>query len=300
MNFEEFKKLTNFLSYNNLLKAYLVSLKLYDNTIFVYNSNNTEKLQCIFSLGDSSLTSYRILKLSNKLYFEKIYLTNSEDLNKMEYYYSNYFNKIYSSVELHEIHKGKKLTVVLYEYQSSNNINLVSPLNVSVEFTLKSFLVTNTSFFKNIFEKERLYYESFLILINKYTNYKDKLFEIESILTKKLPLIYTHGDIFHKNIIENKLIDFDRAGYYPFGYDIGRTLSSELDNLDFKKIDDAINSVVARINQQLPSKLIELSIYYFTLIFVSRKQILFPKEFGYTKDYVEKLYNKLVFLYSKL
>ena len=294
LKFEDFKKLTNFFSYNGLNFLYEFSLKKYDSN-FVLDKYKLISITCNFTTGVESLNTYRVLDNKEKWVFEKIYKINSEDLNRTLYFYKNYSNKFFPNASLLFTKSGKKLVACYFEYLKHDNSNN-DFLDIAINFTVNSLNQ------KLILSKIKLQEnDQYLQALNCSENYFSKserqvLLKVKKIVFKKI--IFCHGDITieskkNTNVIAGKLIDFDRSGYYPFGFDVGRALSSYIKSNDPFYINQSISLLDRRINRNLSKNEIEISIYYFSLLFILRKFMMFPAENNYNKKFINMLYSTL-------
>src|SRR5690606_33912821 len=78
-----------------------------------------------------------------------------------------------------------------------------------------------------------------------------------------------HGDLFSGNFTERYVIDWDRLGYYPFGYDIGLALAfhrlRDLEEINPESILREIGEIGYHKSEEV------LPIYFFAVIFLTNR-----------------------------
>lgn len=293
--FNGFKKFTNLLSYNNLNYLYVKSINHYDRVLNI-DDLKLESIKCNFTTGTSTLNTYRVLKVNNEKVFEKVYKINSEDLRRTEYFYKNYSNLFYPNANLNFHRKGHKLKALYFEFVESKTKDQ-DFLKASILFTINSLNKTLKQKQCTVLQENDQYHQSIKCSKEFFSERQfNTLNAIEQFTSKYI--IFSHGDITiesseNKNLIEGKLIDFDRSGYYPFGFDVGRTLSSYIKINNTEKIDEAINELSDKIGHKISYNIIKLSVYYFSVLFILRKFILFPTENNFNENFIQKLYTIL-------
>lgn len=88
----------------------------------------------------------------------------------------------------------------------------------------------------------------------------------EGILIRSRNRVVCHGDIKPDNLSSRgELIDWDRFGYYPLGYDYAFTLSNCFGSRDVPKLLDALDQHVRKYDRL--AEHCDLSLTYFTLLF---------------------------------
>lgn len=185
--------------------------------------------------GKDSLNCYRIVSHKGRKFFEKIYKNESEDLRKILHLHHPK-NPTIDQLNIHtpriqKLLKGDVLTAVYFEYldglkHSSREQALVNYNN----FFLKAYKFTgeNIGDSKDFLSHE-LYKEGRegALEILKST-YVERFFELEAQVSRSR-VIWSHGDWYHKNITpEGVIIDWDRCGYYPVGFDLGYCFSKSV------------------------------------------------------------------------
>lgn len=84
---------------------------------------------------------------------------------------------------------------------------------------------------------------------------------------KTLESNLNHGDLFHGNFTQTLVFDWDRVGYYPYGYDFGMLIAF----YKLKEQDKLVRpqDIMAQIDDlEIIKKEYILSVYFFTTIFL--------------------------------
>lgn len=205
---------------------------------YSYNSLNTATF---INAGktDGVLHSYRKLELENEKLFEKVYFKDGIEWEKTELFYRYVFPRLEEEnvkvPALVDVREGKSLVITYCEYlnlesvkeehyfeESTDmaarlaNLNLdfnSIPSKLISDYTAEPVFYTKNDSFRNSLtdaDPERL---DFLDQVNKY---------IQRYQNKRL----NHGDLNRGNIFrDGKIIDWDRFGLYPIGYDFAYIVS---------------------------------------------------------------------------
>lgn len=196
---------------------------LYEKMLVKYSSfsENFSKKQFIGKgFGEFSTNAYRKVKLNNQDLFEKVLKNNSIDSKSVDYIFSNfdiisYVIKPFKMPRIIKVIDFSYLKIVYYEYLNLNsetiNPNEIYKLlkriykNIEVSPDFESDLLCN-----------QVFREGLDLLIFKYRNDK------QSILSKMnlVENVFAHGDLNMNNINSFVLLDWDRCGFYPKGYDL--------------------------------------------------------------------------------
>lgn len=242
--------------------------------------------------GENVLNSYRKVMLEDgHECFEKVYKNKSDDLLKTMYFYNNAYSSIVKDfvVPSFFVVEGKHGTIIYFDWidmRSSVPKNKLltfyndfreSALDVETNHSVCSSLMSD-------FAREPSYIYSFKKAkkwLSSNRLGKDRMLQkIESHL-KSLKLderVFTHGDIVPANCADkNVIIDFDRCGVYPMGYELAYLLSRSF-----------YFSCLFDLNAKIKSYIVELSennklgFYFFAFLFyAARKNIQASDSFLY-------------------
>lgn len=274
------------------LKKYSDFAKYHNNHDFYYNAVRSvcqiEGLPTVKyaefvgrGAGKGSLNSYRKIILDNNdLYFEKIYKSDSDDLKKIEFFYQNIFPHIggkfkvprlvllrghFGSVALFQwidnfvpIDREKILDFYRFFREAVTVLKIPSDsrCEILVDFTRESMIQDGLKRSKEWLNLKKRADE---------LKYIDMICAFLKLLPRK-ELIFNHGDINKANISENGIvIDFDRCGFYPAGYDLAFIASKQFFFED-------LNAMEVYLQKDIKDfSLIEkLGFYFFAFLFYSR------------------------------
>jgi hypothetical protein len=185
--------------------------------------------------GKDSLNCYRIVSHKGRKFFEKIYKNKSGDLCKilrLHHPKNSMIDQLnIHTPRIHKILKGDVLTAVYFEYLDGlRHSSREQALFHYHKFFLKAYkLTTKNSDDSKDFQSHELYKDGRkgALEILKSTD-EERFFELEAQVLRSR-VIWSHGDWYHKNITpEGVIIDWDRCGYYPVGFDLGYCFSKSV------------------------------------------------------------------------
>lgn len=232
--------------------------------------------------GKNTLNSYRRLELDNgEIVFEKVYKKDSYDLMKLKFYFEQAYPTIkhYYTVPKVELVEGKIGAVAYFDWldefepiEKKNILKAYSEFRevaIKVQPDLTNFGNVAWEFSNQFFEGRRMEKARDWISTQNLDVENMNLLEKLKIHFISLPLedrIFTHGDFVPSNVGKNGLIiDFDRCGMYPTGYELARL--SCLYNFD--SIDDLESMIGTEIDKL--SKINQIGFYFFAFLFYQRK-----------------------------
>lgn len=266
---------------SHLLYQFLI--KQYDPSLRFIKSKETSFVGK--GSGGGSLDTYRKVVVENQEFFEKIYFNNSVEYSKTLYFYKNIFHTLQNDTLkipfLKKIIKGNKLSVFYYEFVHleklekdelfERSLNIYNLLNANYHY---KYIDQLNSF--QIFTEEAMYKLCKSRVIEKYINsnkYNEILHFIESIekQLKKEPMLFQHGDLQIGNIYRNGyVVDWDKATYYPLGYDLGYILANKIYSL---KAELDIKLLVNKMVEKYIQNNSFLYLKYFTILFLMRVDV---------------------------
>lgn len=269
---------------DNNLTAYEKVLGDYDPIVQLISTNETIATEFIgYGLGDDSLNVFRKVELKDEMLFEKVYLLDSPDFNRLEWF-ENFVRKEVEAIEykvpkLIKIIKGEKLAIVYYQFLNEPLDNLKRPKKQLIEIAqnLNSLNLSNTA--KLNFPKKSLdftsipiYQKSKAALIKwlQKSGIDAKKFDKYESLVMSLPRALNHGDLHGKNVGDNGVvIDWDRAGFYPIGFDIGYILSNTKNVTDLSLWQKEV--MLLNCNIHLQKEKFLFAVTFFSAVFYFRK-----------------------------
>lgn len=236
-------------------------------------------------LGSGTLNAYRKLEHNGIAYFEKIYRNDSRDLTHLLWFEEHYRPLLdqarIRAPKILEVYRGQYATAVYFEFLTEPLDNCRHMPERAIEVALSLYQQplkqdVNTPEAVWAFDTLELYQTCFeqakQWLLETGLGSVQQLVDWEA-RVKALPRQLSHGDLHGKNMGEpNIVIDWDRAGLYPLGFDIAYALSN---TYTFVSADDLhrylhthCKNTIA--DQHWPAFLFACS--YFCLLFYMRKR----------------------------
>lgn len=238
-------------------------------------------------LGAGSFNVYRRLEADSGVLFEKIYSRKSRDLQRSAWFYRHTLPELpappFTTPRRCMLHKGRRLALQYQDYHELPEqlpkaeiparavelslffLDLPPPRGLHRapaavrDFTLESNYVSG-----------RAYLRAFLDAQGR-AEAEAALAEIEATLAR-LPQVLAHGDINSPNAYRGGLLlDWDRSGYYPPGFDLGFSLSRTLKLAEAGALEDF---VAARVLPYLdPARHADFlkACLFFALVFYARR-----------------------------
>jgi hypothetical protein len=111
------------------------------------------------------------------------------------------------------------------------------------------------------------------------------------------PLVITHGDIYHTNVLaDNYIIDWDSFGFFPHGLEVAFIFATNIEYSTFERLQKLLNEEYKEIVSKDQWDGFELSCWYFYLIFTAQdeKEVAHKTWQKNAFNRVERLYNKMI------
>jgi len=264
---------------------YEVFINLLEQDLLYYRQNNKISTEFLNEgNGKGTIQSYRKIKGENILLFEKIYFKDRFEWKKTIEFYDNIYSEAINSniviPKLLQVSKGEDLVVAYSEYLFLEPIERSEYFGKAIEMAARianipcSYNKTSFPEFSdydqdvnfNLFKKR--------LLSSLSLNSDDKMIElikrIDQYIKHNTVRILSHGDLCNNLFKNNTLIDWDRCGYYPVGYDFAMILihthqRDELSIDDYFTLENEFYSTIPALTSEDNFK---MSLSYFTLVFL--------------------------------
>ena len=233
--------------------------------------------------GRYTLNSYRKIVLQDSVLFEKIYLRDSVDWRKCNFFYKHVLSALsgdeLSVPRLLDVVSGERLVVSRFEFVDFRAIDESDYIDrlVSVTRRLASFEYDSTLVLGE-FKSLELHF-GFERCLRKTQAVLEQIGEKNSVLLKMkerceaMPRFVGHGDLSLPNMgVGSIVLDWDNFGFYPPGFDLalGSVLKGELLNAE------ALNSMVERVFPSFSTRctfdMLWFSFVFFYCVFLSARQ----------------------------
>lgn len=270
--------------------------KFYDDLIKIFIPTWNVKYEDIKffgkGMGESSLDTYRKVKIKEEWYYEKIYFNEYSDLKNVLWFSENISE--YLSLEIQTanpdiIFKGRELTILYFPFLelsplSENNIETQliefskKLLDISKQEKIQAIIEKSPSFTKN-FKNHFLYQRNIEIAINMFIENKIDFRTIEESIEKSMKVV-THGDLNEGNGFQNNiLIDWDSFGFYPIGLEVAsliyRNILMKNKELDLGKW--LVNNYEQRVRKDEWINF-RINVDYFLIIFIQELAFYYPND----------------------
>ena len=285
---------------------YYLSPRAYENLLTKYDSKlnfDFLKRNCVFLEvlpgKNQTLNSYRKVKIkgAHGCFFEKVYLIDSLDFVKVKFFYQKIYSLLSNTTYIPSVRfvYGNKVVIAYYDwidgYEPSSDKQLLSfyscfQQNLNGVY-LEKELIDSVLY---DFTLEPMYLDG---VKKTLLNLKDsssllRCIEKELLSYKLVESQFAHGDFISRNISSNlDLIDFDKCGFYPKGYDLAYFMSK---SFCFDSVEQLID--FASQYESLEGKKI-VAFLFFYLIFYSRGIVFKPK-----KIFLQSIYLRLQLEYE--
>lgn len=298
-SWEELKAVSRVIRYTKEQSMYEDLLAGYDQDLKLLPANPSAHFIGT-GVGTGSLDSYRVLESSGEKLLEKVFTNDSQDFEKHQWFVKNVKPlldpDIVRTPAIREIRVGQKLTAVYYEYMPFTPLPISEVPSRAIEIT--NYLSTiDVKGLENITD-EILEYKNDAIYKEGLAKSRDfiRLSVDESEFIKfdlidreidSLPKVFSHGDLFSKNLgHENIVIDWDRCGIYPPGYDISLALGRSYFVYDLKRLEEYLKRSCLVNNFNRKKFLAHL---YYCFLSYSRKVVL-----NTSNDFLIQLSGRLI------
>lgn len=184
-------------------------------------------------MGESSLDSYRKVKIDNTYFYEKVYFNNYPELNTVNWFAENVFPYLENEIKTANpafYYAGDELTVLYFPFLDLKPIEDAYIEDTLIGFSKKLYKASNEIDISNLIKKTpedlKDFKKHFLYLRNikvakkifkdagiDYIKVEEEIYHSQKILT--------HGDINEGNAFKNDiLIDWDSFGLFPLGLEV--------------------------------------------------------------------------------
>lgn len=286
MDWQSLKDFSELVRFTGEHQAYEEAVRSFDSQLQLLSYGQASAYGFIGSgLGGGTLNAYRKLEQGGIAYFEKIYLNESRDLIHLLWFEENYrplLDENYiRAPRLMDVRKGINATAVYFEFLSEPLDNCSRMPGRAIEVALSLYRQpinwdANLPEAVLAFETLDIYQACFKLtqhwIAENGVGSVQQLSDWEAKI-KTLPRQLSHGDLHGKNMGEpNIVIDWDRAGLYPLGFDIAYALSN---TYTFVSVGDLHHYLHAQCkstvaDEHWPTFLFSCS--YFCLLFYMRKR----------------------------
>lgn len=267
-------------------KIYEFLIKKYDKKINFIKNKQSSFIQG--GIGGGIIHIYRKIELrNNNVFFEKTYSVKSREYKRNKYFYTHVYNKLQKLETkivppLKLIIKGEKLSIFYQEFVQLKTINSSEQFDLSIKYyniysslnIIKKF--TDIEYYHD-FTKEPLYFSTKDIVMRQFkeTSMYDEVcifFNRVEEQIKHTGMLFQHGDLHIENIYKNNyLIDWDKSGFYPMGYDLGFIFAQRIQYLNLQNNVDKINEFIFSNAKIFVKKKDYFLLKYFTILFLTFK-----------------------------
>lgn len=237
-------------------------------------------------VGIGSMDCYRRARFEGRQVFEKVYLIDSDAFRKMMWFHDTVLPEFADRIRtpaLSHVVRGKRLAAAYFE------------LLPDTKPVAKEQLLTQALHLRDVFDGYTPAGLGPVIAdFRRETLYADGVQHLHDVMTgaglgvslrswaecrlmlPDVPRLFTHGDMAHSNVLQSgHLLDLDRCGFYPAGYEFGYTLSKSRRFDSIAAFDDLAETVILR-----GCPFTRLALYYFSAVFYARKAAVeTPKDF---------------------
>ena len=229
-------------------------------------------------VGDTSLNSYRKLSTGNQTLFEKIYLKNTDDLSKLNWFYQHLHPQL-KTIDIYtpaliKTNCGHLTCALYFEFLSAKLDNYPSFLSRAIEVSLKlsQLRVSEQHSSPNFHDfRQHAFYQASKRIAQKWLSEQGKNnFNFDNYEQKlaALPKWPAHGDLHGKNLGKpNIVIDWDNCGLYPLGFDIAVSMSKSLHIANIAHLRYFLNHKIKPFIDKKEWPAFEQSIYFFLFVF---------------------------------
>lgn len=229
----EFKAATKVLLRRGDANRFATWLKRYDNQLGFSQVSQATVMDCRGRGGN--LNAYRKVHLGERVAFEKVYDADSHDLKRVTYFHEAIKPILGQRVRtptIYDVKYGSKLALVYFEYVDAGPASREIFLSVVAGFC-KAVGDLSPSSTEDSSGEEFLtnsLYRAGVGRLREAVQRADRDVAIVSLAESFLGGAsvnkrFAHGDLIPSNVLgDGWIIDFDRCGYYPDGFDIGRAL----------------------------------------------------------------------------
>ena len=203
--------------------------------------------------GVGNINIHRRARLGGVDVFEKIYNNNSDHLHKVLWFHRDVLPRLVGMVTTPAIVtslRGEKMTIVYFEYISEQvpvTADQLLPAATRLQLITEHLRVEHGDPTIIDFRRDPFYRRGAVGLratLERASRDPELQTCVEQWLSgPDVPKRFAHADFVQSNVLScGAILDFDKCGYYPVGYDFGRTLRV-CESQGFDSV-DAVESVV--------------------------------------------------------
>jgi thiamine kinase-like enzyme len=240
-----------------------------------------------FGAGESSLSTFRKVKIEDKTIHEKIYFSSHQDLKRISWFYQNVSHLVQDSgialPNIYKIYSGDSITVLYTEYAELKKLDIINKKKSLLQFSKQLYQLSLTEEFEIINGKASNAIKDFKghfeykrnRSVAKHVLYEHG-FSLEAIEQKIMQSRYvlTHGDIQDTNAFQNNiLIDWDSVGIFPVGLDPAFLLFYLMMNDNDEKFDilNWIDTHYKKLIIENEWGSFQLNVLYFLFVFIQKR-----------------------------
>jgi len=248
--------------------------------------------------GHGSLNAYRKISSSRfGIVFEKVYLKSSGDYQRViesERFISENIGSNYCRTpEIVHVIEGDVVVVVWFRFARL----VKEPLDKFHSRTL--FLLSEFYRLSNlaqaVFQKQNLvflstksYISSKKALLGRFGRFDDFVLSCENKICS-LPMVLGHGDLHQRNYCSCVLIDLDRFGFYPPGFDLARMIYHTMPRYDHDEF-ERLSQEIAFLYSDHDRDGFCFSFWFFVMVFYSNRASFKSNDFELISKKLEGLF----------
>src|SRR5690625_4486089 len=199
----------------------------YSHILNKLSSKNSKRIRFVnMGSGANTTLTHALVSDGENKYFEKIYDKNSKMYACIKANYKYIYNELKSKSivipELVEIIETEFLAICHFEYFPNIRSNKEESLDLYFNTinVFKQVPWNDALLNRNYLEVRRFKEEFIRITLNiiEYDEAFNKFLEIKRFVDQQ-EKVFAHGDFDAGNVFEHCIIDWDEAGFYPYGID---------------------------------------------------------------------------------
>lgn len=228
--------------------------------------------------GEGSLNCYRRAKLGGRPVFEKVYLRDSDAWAKLTWFHFQMLPRLGDRIRtprIVEIAEGDRIAVAYFTFEAGTRAVLPEQL-LAAGLTLQGIraeIPSDPPLIEAVtdFRREVMYragVKSLQRLLARAGTDTGLQRSCEArILQDDIPRCLAHGDLIPENLLaDGRLLDFDKCGVYPAGYDAAYLMSKAMGIASVEAFEAFAEAEIIR---ECPGT--RLSLFYFACVYYSRK-----------------------------
>lgn len=219
---KEVAETQNHFFYNSILRNFVPSWDIYVQDARFYGKG----------MGESSLNTYRKVKINGEAYLEKIYFNSFTDLEDVLWFtevLSDWLSEEIHIVKPKKIFKGERISILYFPFLKLKKFPADKNESGQIAFSEKLYCLSNKKNYKAMesqapsrlknYRKHFLYQRNIDEAKQLFKKYEINCQQIETSI-QSYKKVLTHGDLNQGNGFQNNiLIDWDAFGFYPLGLD---------------------------------------------------------------------------------